>query len=143
MIATRGIANAATLAGLAVGTPGTGWADPPTMNGHYIQTATTQAGFTSTYDWNATPCGDGCASIVENGNPLGQARLGNGQWTLDVPNDTATCSNGEVHPGAISTHYQWDANTLTGTVQETVKVATCGRPAGDQETTNLQLRQAP
>ena len=39
MTITRAIA-AAMLTGLAVGAASTAWADPPTMNGHYVRTVT-------------------------------------------------------------------------------------------------------
>src|ERR1700722_2290817 len=58
MTITRGIAAAAMLAGLAVGTASAAWADT-TMSGHYIRTETGQSGQSETADWYATPCGNG------------------------------------------------------------------------------------
>ena len=63
MTITRAIA-AAMLAGLAVGTASPAWADPPTMNGHYIRTVTNTKGQAVTNDWYFTPCGDGCVQLT-------------------------------------------------------------------------------
>jgi hypothetical protein len=145
MTITRGIAAAAMLAGLAVGTASTAWADT-TMSGHYIVTNTSpQTGQSQTNDWYATPCGDGCANVaVTPGGPAGwQARLVNGQWTMDVNGGNAHCPDGTVVPNATSNHFTWDANTLAGTVETTGNAPACGNSAGYTQTNNVQLRQAP
>jgi hypothetical protein len=79
MSVTRGIAVAALIAGVAVGTVSTARADR-TMSGHYTKTETTQESAlqNTTYDWYFSPCGDGCANVTVNGTP-GQAHLVNGQ----------------------------------------------------------------
>jgi hypothetical protein len=141
MTITRAIAAAAMLVGLAVGAASTAWADPPTMNGHYIKTSTGPDAPTTTDDWYATPCGNGCASISNLWGDLGQAHLVNGQWTLDATRQ-ALCSDGSQVPSALSAHYTWDPNTLAGTAQITNKVPACGNPAGSQRTNNIQLTQA-
>lgn len=146
MTITRGIAAAAMLAGLAVGTAGTAWADP-TMSGQYTETDTTPDGQVNTDNWNFTPCGDRCASVVSSGKgqtkPIGQARLANGQWTIDNPTDLAECPDGSKVPNKLSTHYTWDSNTLAGTVHGNTNEPVCGWPKGFQWDDNLQLRQAP
>jgi hypothetical protein len=63
MTFTRGIAAAAMLAGLAVGTASGAWADPR-MSGHYTWTSTSPTGESSSGDYYFTPCGDGCASVA-------------------------------------------------------------------------------
>jgi serine/threonine protein kinase len=109
------------------------------MSGHYIETWNTKDGQSGTNDWYFTPCGDGCASVAAGGGPIGQARLVNGQWTMDyVSNDV--CQGGGNVPRAISSHSTWDANTLAGTEQDTLNVPACGTSAGAQWTNNLQLR---
>ena len=146
MTITRGLAAAAILAGVAVGTASTALADQPTMSGHYIKTSSAVSAPpgtpTTTSDWYATPCGDGCASISDPGGVLGQVRLLNGQWTMDATMN-AQCVDGSQVPSALSVHYTWDPNTLAGSSQTTAKVPECGQPAGYQQTNNLQLRQAP
>jgi hypothetical protein len=143
MTITRGIAAAAMLAGLAVGTASTAWADT-TMSGHYIVT-NTDKGYSVTNDWYVTPCGDGCANVaVTPGGPAGsQARLDNGQWTMDINGGNAHCPDGTVVPNANSNHYTWDPNTLAGTVETTLNVPACGGPAGYSHANDVQLRQAP
>jgi hypothetical protein len=146
MAIAPGFAATAIFAGLAVVQLAPAWADTPTMSGHYIRTETNpQTGKSVTDDWYATPCGDGCASMASKpGGPAqSQARLVNGQWTLDSPGGTGNCSDGTVVPNAVSAHYTWDPNTLAGTIQLTYQVPACGHPAGDQITNNVQLRQAP
>jgi hypothetical protein len=149
MTVTRAIAATAVLTGLAVGAASSVWADPhdpgtPThqMSGHYIMTETTNAGQTLDADWYFTPCGDGCAQITNIPN-ASQARLVNGQWTMDVPNNTAVCKDGSQVPGAIDAHYSWDANTFAGTAQVTNKKAECGSAQGATFTDTIQLKQAP
>jgi hypothetical protein len=131
-----------SLAAVAVGTASTAWADQ-TMSGHYIKTSTDpETGHSTNYDWYFTPCGDGCAEVKTNGTASGQARLINGQWTLDLAAD-AICDDGTSVNKAVNSHYTWDRVTLTGTVLVTAKVAACGRPGGYTQTNNIQLRQAP
>jgi hypothetical protein len=142
MTVTRVIAAAAMLAGLAVGTAAPAWAGP-TMSGHYIYTEPEPPPMST--DWYFTPCGDGCASVATTpgGSAFGQARLVNGQWTLDEPSSDITCSDGRVIRNAVSDHYTWDANTLAGTAQKTLTVQGCFNPAGYQYTNKIQLKQAP
>ena len=105
MTIARGFAAAAIVAGLAVGSAGTTWAAESTMSGHYLRTETDpQTGQSETDDWYATPCGDGCASLADTpGGPvLSQARLVNGQWTLDSAVHTLSCPDGTVLPNAVS-----------------------------------------
>jgi hypothetical protein len=143
MTITRGIATAAMLAGLAVGTASTTWADLPTMSGHYLYTATDpQSGRSVTSDWYFTPCGNGCASVTAGGAPLGQALWLNGQWTMEETGGIANCPDGTTVP-ALNDHYTWDPNTLAGAVTITNTVPACGAPAGTTETDSIQLRQAP
>jgi hypothetical protein len=141
MTITRGIAVAATSAATAVGaaTPASA---TPVMSGHYIETTTNSAGQSTTNDWNFTPCGDGCASVVSaNGYAMGQARLVNGQWTLDTT-VTASCNDGTMVPSGGHAHYVWDANTLAGTDVSTWNSGVC--PADPPSATlNIQLRQSP
>ena len=145
MSVTRSFAIAATLTAVAVGAAATAWADPPTMSGHYIRTETSQTGQSETDDWYATPCGDGCASLASTpgGPAISQARLVNGQWTLDSAIHTLNCPDGTVVPNAVSAHYTWDPNTLAGTVQITSNGSACGIPAGYERTNDVQIRQAP
>ncbi len=142
MTITRGLAAAAMLAGLAVGTAGTAWADT-TMSGDYIMTETSEGGRPATNDWNFTPCGDGCASLVSNGIPVGQARLVNEQWTSPEAAGDIRCPDGTVVAHASSAHMVWDPNTLAGIDEITLIVPACGAPAGYQYRHNIQLRQAP
>ena len=142
MTITRGIAVAATFAAVAVGAASPAWADQ-TMSGHDIETVTDpSSGQSITNDWYFTPCGDGCASIVSNGSPLGQTRLVNGQWVMDVDGYPAGCADGSTVPNAATAHFTWDPNTLAGTQQITDKVPVCGNPAGFTLTNNFLLRQA-
>ena len=145
MTVTRGFAATVIFAGLAVGTASAAWADT-TMSGHYVRTETDpQTGQSQTADWYLTPCGDGCVSvgIRPDASAPTQARLVNGQWTLDSAVHTLSCADGTVVPNAVSAHYMWDPNTLAGTVRVTYNVAACGHPAGYQNTNNVQLQQAP
>ena len=145
MTITRGMAAAAMLAGLAVGTASAAWADT-TLSGHYVETETgAESGQSITYDWYATSCGDGCASLeFTPGGPIqSQAQLVKGQWILDTTGAPLRCPDGSVVPNAVSEHYTVDSNTLAGTVQLTYEVPACGNPAGHTQTNNLELRQAP
>ncbi len=142
MTITRGIAAAAMLAGLAVGTGSTAWADT-TMSGHYTWTTTApHSGHSTSGDYYFTPCGDGCASAASTpgGPALGQARLVHGQWTMDGTWPVG-CPDGTSVP--VSYHDTWDQNTLAGTDALTYSVPACGNPAGYQQINNLQIRQAP
>jgi serine/threonine protein kinase len=116
----------------------------PTMRGHYIRTETTPKGRTTTQDLYFTPCGDGCASVAyaPGGQPWGEARLVNGQWTFDSTSSVA-CPDGTKVADALTTRQTWDPNTLSGTDQATNKAPSCGNPVGYQETNSLQLKQAP
>jgi hypothetical protein len=141
MTFTRGIAAAAMLAGLAVGTASTAWA-APTMSGHYIETWTTPDGRSGTNDWYLAPCGDGCANVSIGTTGTSQARLVNNQWTMDT-DDTTVCTDGSKVSRAGTIHYTWDPNTLAGTAQITEKIATCGATAPISWTNNVQLTKAP
>ena len=137
MTITRGLAATAVLAGIAVGTANTAWA--VTMSGHYIYTSTNPTTNQSrTTDWNFTPCGDGCAFVAIPGG-VSQARLVNGQWTLDATVD-AQCTDGTVVREASHNHFTWDPNTLAGTTEVTDTVPACGNPAGYQQVNTLQLK---
>jgi hypothetical protein len=140
MTVTRAIAATAMLAGLAVGTASSAWADT-TMSGHYIETITTPSGKTMTHDWYITPCGEGCADIQLPIEP-GRAHLVNGQWTMDGDDDT-TCADGTSFPNGLTAHYAWDPNTLAGTLQATTKTALCGFPQGYTYSNAIQLTKAP
>ena len=144
MTITRGMAAAAMLAGLAVGTASAAWADT-TLSGHYVETETgAESGQSITYDWYATSCGDGCASLeFTPGGPIqSQAQLVKGQWILDTTGAPLRCPDGSV-VNAVSAHYTLDPKTLAGTVLLTYEVPACGNPAGHTQTNNLELRQAP
>ena len=145
MTITRGFAATAIFAGLAVGTASAAWAET-TMSGHYLRIETDpQTGQSETDDWYATPCGDGCASLAltPGGPVISQARLVNGQWTLESAIHTLNCPDGTVVPNAVSAHYTWDPDTLAGTVQLTSNVPACGIPGGYQTTNDVQISQAP
>ena len=145
MAIARGFAATVIFAGLAVGSASAAWAET-TMSGHYIRIETDpQTGQSETDDWYATPCGDGCASLASTpgGPAISQARLVNGQWTLDSAIHTLNCPDGTVTPNAVSAHYTWDPNTLAGTVQLSANLPACGYPPGKSMTNTLQLRQAP
>ena len=145
MTIARGFAATVIFAGLAVGSASAAWAET-TMSGHYIRIETDpQTGQSETDDWYATPCGDGCASLASTpgGPAISQARLVNGQWTLDSAIHTLNCPDGTVVPNAVSAHYTWDPNTLAGTVQINSNGSACGIPAGYERTNDVQIRQAP
>jgi hypothetical protein len=141
MTVTRAIAAKALFAGLAVSTASTAWADT-TMSGHYIETETAPTGLSTTNDWYVTPCGDGCAFVDIIAIGMFQARLVNGQWTMDTTGN-AVCGDGSQVPNALSDHYAWDPNTLAGIVQLSNNVPACGYPPGKGITADIQLRQAP
>lgn len=143
MTIARVFAASAMFAGLALGL-----AAPATavnqLSGHYIETEGQEDGQQHTYDWYFTPCGDGCASITgARGGQIGQAQLVNGQWILDITGITDDCSDGTQVPNSISYHYNWDPNTLAGTLLITNTLPACGIPTGNQSTANMQLKQAP
>jgi hypothetical protein len=145
MFIGRGFAATAIFAGLALGLAPPASA-APVMSGHYIRTETDpQTGQSETDDWYATPCGDGCASLAPtpDGPPISQARLVNGQWTLESAVHALICPDGTGVPNAVSAHYTWDPNTLAGTVQVTYNVPACGNPAGYQTTNDVQITQVP
>lgn len=146
MAIKRGFATTAMFAGLALGLAAPASA-APVMSGHYIKTSTSAGAPTTTDDWYFTPCGDGCAAVARGaapgGQPIGQARVVNGQWTLDASGAPAACTDGSQVPSALSVHYTWDPNTLAGSVQSTANMPECGQPAGYQQTNNIQLRQVP
>lgn len=143
MAMARGFATTAIFAGLALGLAAPASAVNQ-MSGHYIETATDpSSGRSTTSDLYFTPCGDGCAfaATTNGGQPFGQARVVNGQWTMDSTNQ-ANCADGSRIPNVESTHYTWDPNTLAGTTQVTDKWAVCGFAAPISYTNNIQLRQA-
>ena len=132
----QSFAATATFGAVAVGAASP--ASAAEMSGHYIETETyTPTGQSTTNNWYFTPCGDGCADAG-----FAQARLVNGQWTMDTTMD-AVCSDGSRVANGDRNHYTWDPNTLAGTAQVTSNVASCGNPAGNTFTVNVQLRQAP
>lgn len=117
----------------------------PDMSGHYIATNTRPDGPTENNDLYFSPCGDGCADVshTAGGPSHTQARLINGQWTMDDPAGEVACEDGSKVPDALAAHSVWDPITLQGTVQITAKVPECGNPVGTVETDSLQLSQAP
>ena len=115
----------------------------PAMKGHYIETTTNgTSGQTTHNDWYATPCGDGCAEIAvgEPSTPTVQAKMANGQWSMDTVSHEV-CADGTAVPEAFSAHYLWDPHTLTGTVRTTNQIAACGDAAGHVGTQNIHLKQ--
>jgi serine/threonine protein kinase len=118
-------------------------AQAATMSGHYTMTVIDpRNSATVTSDWYFTPCGDGCANASASSPiPGAQARLVNGQWTMDGP-VTIRCPDGTNVPGVQTAHYTWDPNTLVGTLQATQTKGACGFSPGSG-TMNVQLRQAP
>lgn len=142
MTITRGIAAAVTFAGLALATASTAWADT-TMSGHYTWTTTTSGGWSMSGDYYVTPCGDGCASIATTpgGPAIGQARVVDGQWTMDG-SWPVRCADGSPGPREPY-HDTWDPNTLEGTSTYIYNVPACGHPQGYSQTIHLQLRQVP
>lgn len=142
MTITRGIVVAAMLAGLAVGTASTAWSDT-TMSGHYTWTSTNRNGQSTSGDYYFTPCGDGCASVssTSGGPAVGQARLVDGQWTLDGT-WAVSCPDGTSAGEPVAYHDTWDPNTLAGTDTLTSSASGCGNRAGGQQINTLQLSQA-
>jgi hypothetical protein len=140
MAIARSFAATAVLAGLAVGTASTAWADTPTMSGSYTLTSTSPDGKVMTTDWSVSSCGDGCI-YVKAGAGGSQARLVNGQWVLDTMNDLR-CSDGTYLMYATSAHMTWDPNTLAGTNQISYILPACGHPVGYQQTNQISIKQA-
>jgi hypothetical protein len=147
---TRRIAAAAILAYLPAGFAPPASAAPndqsnaKQMSGHYIETSTAAGtSTTQTNDWYVTPCGDGCASVAgtPGGQPWGQAKLANGQWTMEAT-ASAGCTDGSRVDDALSSHYTWDPNSLAGTSQNTYTKAACGFSAGTTTTSNIQFKAA-
>ena len=137
MTIARDIATGAMLACLALAlTAPVSGATP--LDGHYIETETFPDGNSRQSDWFISSCGDGCADIKH----LGQAKLVDGQWTLDGRGGVSCEEGGDIRD-AIHLHYTWDATTLDGTARITNNVAACGNPAGYQETNTLHLQPAP
>jgi hypothetical protein len=128
-------------AGCVVGAAGTAWADTPTMDGSYTETATTPSGGTLTSSWTVNSCGDGCV-FIKAGAGGSQARLVDGQWVLDTLNNIS-CADGSYTQYGSSAHITWDPTTLTGTAQHTYIVPACGRPAGYTETDKIEIKQTP
>jgi hypothetical protein len=127
----RGIAAAAMLAGFAVGTAGTAWADQ-TMTGVY------KASWKSyTHTLTFTSCGDGCADVAWDSGSSSRATLADGTWTMDDPvmPNAVTCPDGSKAAGA--THYSWDASTLRGEMWNNLPVGTCGIPEAGESHHNV------
>ncbi|MCV7101676.1 hypothetical protein [Mycobacterium palustre] len=141
MAIARGFAATAVVAGLAVATSGTARADATTMNGSYVETATTPAGATFTTNWTVSPCGDGCI-YIKAGAGGGQARLVDGQWVMDTLSNV-NCADGSYIQYASNTHLTWDPNSLAGTAQHTYIIPACGHPAGYAQTDQIQIKEAP
>jgi hypothetical protein len=143
MLGIRGVSAEAGMLGILAVTAAGPAAAAPVMSGHYIERVSTSGGNTATNDWYFTPCGDGCAdwSLSAAGAPAAQARLINGQWTMDLTT-SAACPDGTMVRSAQSSHYMWDPLTLLGTVQVTVTKASCGDPAGTVGVEAVQLTQA-
>lgn len=113
---------------------------PPPAVVHYTETETTTGGFSHTNDWYLTPCGDGCVEVASasGAQPFGEARLVNGQWTMNATAN-AVCQDGTSVENAYSDFYSWDPDTLAGTVRVTANLAACGNPAGNQPPVSMQL----
>ena len=118
-----------------------------TMHGHFLATYT-KNGKSTSVDWYFTPCGDGCASVAighpATSPPL-EARLVNGQWTMDNKNDSGRCPDGSfTSAGIFASHITWDPRTLTGKVQQTLTQPGCGVEGGtDMGAQDLQLKAVP
>ncbi|MCK8644833.1 hypothetical protein [Mycobacterium colombiense] len=140
MAFARGFATSAVFAGLAVCTAAAAWADAPTMNGNYTETATTPSGKTFNTSWTVNSCGDGCV-YIKAGVGGSQARLVDGQWVLDTM-DNVTCSDGAYILYATSSHLTWDPSTLAGTADHTYLIPACGHPAGYSYTDQIQIKQS-
>lgn len=143
MAFVRGIAATTLLAGLAVAAAGAASADAPTMNGSYTESSTSPGGRTVTSDWSVNPCASGAEGCiwVKAGSGGGQAYLVDGQWVMDTMN-SLTCPDGSFVQYATSAHMVWDPNTLQGTSQITYIIPACGKPAGYQQTNQIQLKQS-
>jgi hypothetical protein len=142
MAIARGFASAAMLAGLAIGLAAPASA-APVMSGHYIMTTTATYGLSFTENWYFTPCGNGCASVVDQGQLLGYAQFVSGQWTLDYIG-WAGCPDGSYLPNANSSHLKWDPDTLVGTIDIISFRPGCGSPVGGGHGTQaVQFRHVP
>jgi hypothetical protein len=141
MAIARALVATTMFAGFVVGAPGTAWADTPTMDGSYTETATTPSGGTLTSSWTVNSCGDGCV-YIKAGAGGSQARLVDGQWVLDTLNNIS-CADGSYTQYGASSHMTWDPTTLTGTAQHTYIVPACGRPPGYTETDKIEIKQTP
>lgn len=137
----RRLAATAMFAGLALAPAGTAWADTPTMDGSYTETATTPAGATFDTSWTVNSCGDGCIWI-KAGAGGSQARLIDGQWVLDTMNNVK-CADGTYTQYATTSHTTWDPATLKGTVHHTYVVPACGHPPGYSEDDQIEIKQTP
>jgi hypothetical protein len=128
----------------AVGTAAPAIADPGVLSGHYVATMTAPNQLV-TEDWQITPCGDGCASIVVSEGTVTstlQAHLAGGQWTMDTPSDDLTCPDGSVAHDVLTNRYSIDADTLVGTIAMIQNGPGCGRPTGWRQTDGITLRLA-
>jgi hypothetical protein len=143
MTATRAIAAIALFASLAIDAASTVMAAPLTMSGHYIVATTADSGLSTTSDWYFTSCGDGCGLVATTpgGPAFVQARLLNGQWTMDWSSD-AFCPDGTRVPGALFSHDTWDPNTLAGTDRSGPTMLICGYGWKPSVTNKIQLTQA-
>jgi hypothetical protein len=138
MTALRGMATAAMLAGLAVGTASTAWADPPPMSGTYIMTAgTPPKELTLTF----TPCGPTCTQFTNEKGQTATVNLVNGQWRTSFTDNTTHITDCDATVPAVN-NLSWDPYTLAGQLTVTLSAPACGHQAG--ETANpspLNLRK--
>jgi hypothetical protein len=113
----------------------------PTMRGHYTETETNPTtGQSTTYEFDFTPCGEGCADATMSDGILVRARLYGSQWGMDI-NGGAACPDGSHVPGVLTVHLVWDAYTLTGTASATSKYAVCGSPPSYTNINNIRFRR--
>jgi hypothetical protein len=141
MAIARVFAATAALAGLAVATASTAWADP--MSGSYTMTSISPGGVKMTTDWSVQACGggnggDGCI-YVKAGAGGSQAHLIDGQWVMDTMNDLR-CADGTYTMFATNAHMTWDPNTLAGTNEISYIMPACGHPAGFHQTNQISLK---
>jgi hypothetical protein len=99
MAIARRFAATAVFAGLAVGAASPAWADTPTMNGSYTETATTPTGATFTTSWTVNSCGDGCI-YIKAGAGASQLRWPPTKSSPHARHRSATVSNGSSMPFA-------------------------------------------
>jgi hypothetical protein len=138
MAIARVVAATAVLAGLAVPTATTAWADTPTMNGSYTVTSTAPGGTAMTTDWSVSACGEGCV-YVKAGAGGSQARLNGNEWSMDTMNDLR-CADGTYTQFATNAHMTWDATTLAGTNEINYFMPACGHPAGFHQTNKISIK---